>query len=77
MMFVILIMSFLIIGESTNVDAQVVTSDALNDGEIKLAADLLKFWDHESIIYIWYVNPLSKKIYIPKIICNLKVTQKK
>ena len=72
MLFVILIMSFLIIGESTNAEAQVVTSDALNDGEIKLAADLLKFWDHESIIYIWYVNPLPKKHIIQKLFATLK-----
>ena len=52
-LFVILIMSFRIMDESINVDAQVVTTNSLNDEETKLATDLLKLWDLESMIYIW------------------------
>ena len=59
MLLVILIMSFLIIGERTNADAQAVTTNSLNNEETKLAADLLRLWDLESIIYIWYVNHSS------------------
>ena len=52
-LFVILIMSFRIMDESISVDAQVVTTNSLNDEETKLATDLLKLWDLESMIYIW------------------------